>query len=108
MASQPRLAFSLLELLAALTIVGVLAVIVAPRIGTGAKVSQAASCDVNAGVIEVQVSLWRHKKGDWPASTLVDIGADTDFFPEGLPTCPVDDSAYQIDLSTGHVVGHSH
>lgn len=99
---------SLLELLAAVTITGVLAVVIVPRLGTGASVAKTNSCHVNREVINVQCALWRRSNGNYPASNLSDVGSDANFFPEGLPTCPVDGSGYQIDSSTGLVIGHSH
>ncbi|MGB7345745.1 MAG: type II secretion system protein [Pirellulaceae bacterium] len=103
-----RAGLSLLELLAVVTILGTIATIVVPRLGDGAKVSQSSCCNVNARLIEVQASLWRREKGGWPSSTLANIGADPDFFPDGLPTCPLDASSYQIDTSTGRIIGHNH
>ena len=58
--------------------------------------------------IEIQAELWRHNTGNWPAANLATIGADVSYFPGGLPTCPVDESAYTIDTSTGLVIGHNH
>lgn len=103
-----RRGMSLLELLAIVTIIGTVAAIVVPRINFGAKESQSAGCHVNTHMIEVQTSLWRRENGSWPTSTLSNIGADAGYFPDGLPICPLDGSAYQIDPSTGRVVGHVH
>ena len=30
------------------------------------------------------------------------------YFPDGLPACPVDASAYALDLTTKRVTGHAH
>ena len=100
--------FSLLELLAVLTIMGIVAAIVLPRLGEKSVDSKIASCDVNTGNIEIQSQLWVRNFGTAPAANLSDIGADTTYFPDGLPTCPVDGSAYQIDVATQRVTGHGH
>ena len=103
-----RYGISLLELLAAVTIIAVIAAAVIPRLGTGGSVAKSEACCVNQEVIQIQSMMWRRERGNWPAADLGDIGNDTDFFPEGLPTCPVDGSAYNIDSATGKVVAHLH
>lgn len=105
---QRRRGLSLLELLAVVAILGVLAVVVIPRLGSGAHESKRQSCHVQRSVIEIQATLWRRERGAWPQSDLADVGADQAFFPEGLPTCPVDGSAYTFDASSGRVTGHGH
>ncbi|MBC7854966.1 MAG: prepilin-type N-terminal cleavage/methylation domain-containing protein [Pirellulaceae bacterium] len=99
---------SLLELLAAITILAIIAAVVVPRFGDNAKTAKKRACLVNKGNIEVQTQLWFRTKGSWPATGLSDIGINRSFFPEGLPTCPVDGSAYQLDAATHRVTGHSH
>jgi hypothetical protein len=39
---------------------------------------------------------------------LSNIGADTSYFPVGLPNCPVDGTSYTISTTTGRVTGHTH
>lgn len=100
--------FSLVELMAVIAILGTIAVLIVVRIGDKQANADAAACHVYKGDIEVQAQLWITNTGSWPAASLADIGADTDYFPEGLPVCPVDGSTYTIDTSTGLVIGHSH
>jgi len=66
------------------------------------------ACYVTKGEIEVQAQLWFRTKGYWPADDLADIAADAEFFPEGLPVCPVDGAPYVFDPLTGRVTGHGH
>lgn len=99
--------FSLVELMVVLSVLGVLTIVIVPRVFGENDATKAAACHTYQGVIEIQAELWMHNTGNWPSSNLADIGASTDYFPEGLPTCPVDGSAYTID-NTGRVVGHSH
>ncbi|MGI8982626.1 MAG: type II secretion system protein [Pirellulaceae bacterium] len=108
MISRNDRGISLLELLAAITILAIVAAIVMPRLGDQAKSAKKRACLVNQGNIEVQTQLWYRTKGSWPAKGLSDIGANQTFFPEGLPTCPVDGSTYQLDAATHRVTGHSH
>lgn len=109
MTSTPsqRTGFSLLELLAAATVIGVVAVVMVPRLTGGIAPSKKAACEACRGNIEVQAELWRHNTEAWPAANLSDVGANLNYFPGGVPVCPVDGSAFTIN-SAGRVVGHSH
>lgn len=99
--------FSLTELLAVVAVLALLAALLLPKVTGYHDQSKVGACHVYRGDIEIQVEIWRHNTGSWPAANLSDIGADPDYFPQGLPTCPVDGSAYTID-SQGRAVGHEH
>ena len=99
---------SLIELLAVVTIMGILALLVVPRFATQSVNAKKQGCAVNKGNIEVQCQLWLRQKNAAPTSTLSDIGANRNYFPEGLPTCPVDGSAYTMNTTTLRVNGHAH
>jgi len=103
-----RLAFSMVELLAVVAILGTLAAVIVPRVYSGNDAAKSSACHVNQGDIEIQVELWLHDTGSMPAGTLADIGADVNYFSEGLPTCPVDATSYTIDTQTGLITGHNH
>jgi prepilin-type N-terminal cleavage/methylation domain-containing protein len=100
--------FSLSELVAVVAILGVLAALIVPRVIGHHGDAKRASCFLNQGEIEMQVKLWRRNTGSYPAANLADIGANTAYFPEGLPTCPVDSTSYTIDTTSGSVIGHTH
>lgn len=100
--------FSIMELLAVLVILGGLAVCVIPRTTSGIDQAQREACFTNQGEIELQAELWRRNNGNYPAADLADVGGSTDYFPGGLPTCPVDGTTYTIDTTTGLVTGHTH
>jgi hypothetical protein len=97
----------MVELLAVLAALAVVALVMVPRLTGGGPPAKSAACKTNKGDIEVQVELWRHNTGGLPATNLSNIGVDLNYFPSGLPTCPVDGAAYTID-STGRIVGHNH
>ena len=99
---------SLLEMLAAVTILGILAAVLLPRMGAYGAKAKGNACSVNKANIDVQTQLWYRTKGAWPATNLSDIGANKTYFPDVLPVCPVDGSAYQLDSTTHRVVGHAH
>jgi general secretion pathway protein G len=102
-----RRAFSLMELMAVVAILAIVAKVILPRLISGRDSSNKAACAANKGNIEVQCELWRHNTGSWPAANLSNIGADVNYFPAGVPSCPVDGSTYTID-TTGRIIGHNH
>jgi prepilin-type N-terminal cleavage/methylation domain-containing protein len=95
-----RRGFSLLELLAVVTILGIIAVVVIPRISVSSSTAKANANNQNKAEINAAVERWYFNNGTWPASNLSDIGADTNYFPNGVPTNPVDGSAYTLSATT--------
>jgi prepilin-type N-terminal cleavage/methylation domain-containing protein len=107
-ATSRHRAFSLTELMAVLGILGVLALLIVPRVVGHHDTSKRAACYANQSDIEMQVKLWRRNQGSYPAANLSDIGANPAYFPSGVPVCPVDASPYTIDTTSGLVIGHTH
>jgi competence protein ComGC len=105
---QARGGFNLLEMLSIVTIIGILALVILPRMATNSVIAKKNCCYTKKANIEIQTQLWYRTKGAWPATNFSDLGADTTFFPDGFPTCPVDGSAYTLDTTTHHVSGHTH
>jgi prepilin-type N-terminal cleavage/methylation domain-containing protein len=103
---QRRPAFSLMELLAVVTILGILAVLIVPRVVGGNENAKDKSCLHNRAEINITVEQYYLHTGTWPASDLSDIAADPAYFPDGLPNCPVTGQPYRIDPTTHRVVGH--
>jgi general secretion pathway protein G len=103
-----RVGFSLVELMAVIAILGLLAGIILPRVLGEDEDAKIAACKSHKGNIEIQAELWMHNTGSWPAANLSVIGADANYFPSGLSTCPVDGSSYTIDPLSGRVLGHAH
>jgi prepilin-type N-terminal cleavage/methylation domain-containing protein len=102
-AHHARRAFSLLELLAVVTILGIIAVVVIPRISLSSTAAKTNANLQNKAEINAAVERWYFEKGTWPANNLSDIGADTNYFPAGLPTNPVNGSAYTLNAATHRV-----
>lgn len=92
--------FSLLELLAVVTILGIIAVVVIPRISVSSAKAKTEADRQNKSEINSAVERWYFEKGSWPQDNLSDIGADTNYFPSGLPTNPVSGAAYTLDATT--------
>lgn len=105
---ESRHGFSLLEVLAVVTLMGIVAAVVVPRLSSHSKEARINACHVYRGNIEVQAELWMRNRDTWPAGNLKDIGSTSRYFPDGLPKCPVDETPYSIDSNSGRVVGHKH
>ena len=106
--SQHYTAFSLMELMAVLVIVGILAAVIVPSLAAHQVKAKKSACYANKADIELQVKLWKRNKSSYPVADLSDIGADTTYFPGALPVCPVDGTSYTINTTTGRVIGHTH
>jgi general secretion pathway protein G len=102
-----RPAFSLLELLAVVTILGIIAAMVLPRVVVSNDKTKEATCHHSRGQINTAVEQYYIHTGAWPANDLSDIAADLNYFPSGIPTCPVTGEAYRLDPTMHRVVGHT-
>ncbi len=102
--------FTLVEILAVVVILGILAVVVVPRVLVSSAQTKTNACLQNKASINTAVEKWYFDKGTWPLDALTDIAADADYFPDGIPVCPVDASAYAMDPLAGNnrVAGHAH
>jgi len=89
--------FSLLELLAVVTILGIIAIVVIPRISVSASTAKKNADSQNKAEINSAVERWYFEKGTYPETDLSDIGADATYFPNGLPTNPVNGNSYSLD-----------
>ncbi len=99
-----RQGFSLMELLAVVTILGIIAAIIVPRVTSSSDTAKAKVMAHHKATINAAVERYYINEGSWPAANLSDIGADVNYFPEGLPTNPVDNSAYALNTTTNRVL----
>lgn len=90
--------FSLLELLAVVTILGIIAAVVIPRISVSAGTAKANANAQNIAEINSAVERWYFEKGSYPSTDLSDIGTNASYFPDGIPTNPVAGfTTYELD-----------
>ena len=67
------------------------------------------ACRRNVQIIDTMVEFWNVKHdGLWPRNDLSDIGRDNNYFPKGVPSCPIDGSPYRLDPVSHRVLGHDH
>lgn len=94
-----RAGFSLLELLAVVTILGIIAVVVVPRVAVSADAAKTNAHKQNIAEINSAVERWYFEKGKYPKSDLSDLGADSSYFPDGLPTNPLTGATYKLNAN---------
>lgn len=106
-ARRSRRGFSLLELLAVVTILGVIALIVIPRVTNSSYNAKVKTNAFNKATINAAVERFYVDTGAWPSSTLAEMiaGGSTNYFPTGtIPVSPHDGTtAYTIDGTTHRV-----
>ncbi len=100
---RKRAGFSLMELLAVVTILGIIAAIIVPRVAVSSDTAKAKVNSHNKATINAAVERWYIEKGTWPANNLSDIGVDTNYFPDGVPVNPVSGAAYTLSGTTHRV-----
>lgn len=103
--------FTLLEVMLVVILISILAAIVIPRFMVGSKRAKVQSCEMNRAIINTQVEVYYFSEGTWPIDDLTDIKTNYNYFPDGIPTCPVDETSYVLRTSpyhriSGHREGH--
>lgn len=100
---RKRGGFSWVELLAIVTILGIIAAIIVPRLTISKEAALERADRRNKAEINAAVERWYVEKGAWPQDDMKDIGADAAYFPHGLPTHPVNGQAYALNPASHRV-----
>ena len=97
--------FTLIEILVVVVIVGILAAVVIPRVTTSAATAKENTCDADIVNINTAIELYYFNGGSWASQDLSEMVPTTtyDYFPDGLPPCPVSGSSYEMDTTTHRV-----
>ena len=92
-----RNAFSLLELLAVVVILGILAAAIVPRVITSTADARTSVHQHNLGEINAAVERYYIDEGAFPAG-IADLTPD--YLPDGVPDVPTDDTLeYTLDVN---------
>ncbi|MBX7168046.1 MAG: type II secretion system GspH family protein [Pirellulales bacterium] len=103
MKAQPkRSGFSLLELLAVVVILGIIAAVVVPRVTVSSSTAKSKVNVHTAATLNSAIERYYIDNGSWPANLAALVPT---YLPGGVPTNPVDGSAYGIDATSHRVTG---
>lgn len=91
-------AFSMVELLLVVLILGALAMVVVPRISQSSTQAKLNACKYNRDLIQRQMELKFHNTGSWPTNWTW-FGNNKDYFPDGPPACPF---GVAYDINNNH------
>lgn len=103
--TQARIGFSLLELLAVVTIVGIIAYISITRIVESTESAKEKTCFHCRAQINSALERFAVTNGTF-ATAISDVNTD-DYFPGGIPTCEVSGDPYTLNATTHRVDGHT-
>jgi prepilin-type N-terminal cleavage/methylation domain-containing protein len=103
MSTRRRRGFSLLELLAVVTILGIIAAIIVPRVTNSSATAKTKVRDHHKATINAAIERFYIDNNAWPANDLSDIGGNVNYFPSGIPTNPVDGTNYSLNATTHRV-----
>ncbi|MDT8301017.1 MAG: type II secretion system protein [Sedimentisphaerales bacterium] len=80
-------AFTLIEVMIVVLILGALTAIAIPRINGGAFNAGVNACSRNVDIINSQIELYYSNTGTWPLN-IGKVTNDPNYFPDGPPKCP--------------------
>lgn len=100
-----RTGVTLVELLIVVLILAALSAIAIPRISQSATSAKENACTTNISIMNSSIELYNAEEGDYP-SALTDVTEDTDYFPDGAPSCPLE-GTYTMS-GTSHRVSCNH
>lgn len=103
--ANPKRGLSLLELMLVVILIGIIASIVVPRISTSSEAAKIEACHHNRAEINSALERYGVVTGSYPTS-LSDVDT-TDYFPGGIPVCPVTGNTYSMNATTHRVDGHT-
>ena len=110
MRKRKETGFTLIEIMLVVILISILAAIVIPRYTVSTKRAKVQSCEMNRSIINKSVEMYFFVEATWPLDSLSDIRTNVNYFPDGVPTCPVDLTSYTLAPSplkrvTGHREG---
>src|SRR3954451_22216963 len=90
-----RSAFSLMELLAVIVILGIIAALIVPRVTIGTDQAKDKACEHNRTEINITVEQFYLHNAAWLANNLSDVAIDPNDLPDGVAPWPVAGEPYR-------------
>lgn len=100
-----RRAFSILEIIVALTIASMFAMTGLAFVRTHGETAKSRACEGTRCMLQRDVELYENENGRLPGRTLREL-ADQDYTGSNLPSCPTSGNAYGLDR--GEVICPTH
>jgi competence protein ComGC len=98
-----RPAFTLIEMLLALTVMVTLSVAVIAFVRLPRSKASGQACELNRCQLQLFAEEYNRINGRWPSTNLRELGTSS----YSVPTCPVDGRPYSLDRN-GYVQSHNH
>jgi prepilin-type N-terminal cleavage/methylation domain-containing protein len=99
-------AFTLVELMVVVLILGALAFVAVPRIGESSTTAKINACNANVIILNKQSDLCYVQTDAYPQN-YNKLSNNETYFPDGPPLCPFG-TTYSMDGGTKHINPHSH
>lgn len=100
-----RKGVTLVELLIVVLILAALSAIAIPRISQSATNARLNACATNIDIMNSTIELYNAEESDYPGD-ITDVTDNTDYFPDGVPICPL--SGIYSMSATSHRVSCNH
>ncbi len=101
-----RPGFSLLELLAVVAILGILAAVIVPRVTANSDNAKEQLCQHNQGQLNAMIERYYLREGALPSEVEDMEGTGEEILPGTTPVCPITGAGYTIDAATGRIERH--
>lgn len=98
-------AFTLVELLVVVLILGVLTTIAIPRLIVGSQTASENACASNLEILNSQLEIWAAMNGNTYPAKLSVLTSDKAYFPRGAPECALG-GTYSLDDDNVVVCDH--
>lgn len=101
----PQPGFSLLEVMLVIVLIGIVATIIIGTVADSTDGAKCRACQHNRAELNAAIERYGIETGAYPAS--LDEVNVPDYFPSGIPACPVSGAAYTLNTSTYRIEGHT-